>query len=85
MANVDGTFLAFGNECTHVGGPLVEGEPQGETVTCPEHASVFPACSTSNPGQIRVKSGEVLEKPAEGPIPTYEVRAEGDEIQVWGS
>ncbi len=23
VANVEGTFFAFGNECTHVGGPLV--------------------------------------------------------------
>ncbi len=71
IANVDGAFFAFGNVCTHVGGPLVEGELQGEAVTCPWHASIF-----------NVKSGEVLEEPAEDPIPTYEVRLEGDEIQV---
>ncbi len=71
IANVDGAFFAFGNVCTHVGGPLVEGELQGEAVTCPWHASVF-----------NVKSGEVLKEPAEDPIPTYEVRVEGDEIQV---
>ena len=71
IANVDGAFFAFGNECTHVGGPLVEGELEGETVTCPLHASVF-----------NVKSGEVLEEPAEDPVPTYEVRVEGDDIQV---
>ena len=71
IANVDGAFFAFGNECTHVGGPLVEGVLEGETVTCPLHASVF-----------NVKSGEVLEEPAEDPVPTYEVRVEGDDIQV---
>ena len=71
IANVDGAFFAFGNECTHVGGPLVEGELEGETVTCPLHASVF-----------NVKSGEVLEEPAEDPVPTYEARVEGDDIRV---
>ena len=30
VANVEGTFFAFGNECTHVGGPLVEGDLEGE-------------------------------------------------------
>ena len=25
VANVDGTFLALGNTCAHVGGPLEEG------------------------------------------------------------
>ncbi len=71
IANVDGAFFAFGNVCTHEGGPLVEGELQGEAVTCPWHASIF-----------NVKSGEVLEEPAKDSIPTYEVRVEGDEIQV---
>ena len=71
IANVDGAFFAFGNECTHVGGPLVEGELEGETITCPWHGSKF-----------NVKSGEVIEEPAENPIPTYEVRLEGDEIQL---
>ncbi len=71
IANVDGAFFAFGTECPHAGGPLVEGELQGEAVTCPWHASIF-----------NVKSGEVLKEPAEDPIPTYEVRVEGDEIQV---
>ncbi len=41
VANVEGTFFAFGNECTHVGGPLVEGELEGVTVTCPWHATIF--------------------------------------------
>ena len=40
-------------------------------LTCPWHASIF-----------NVKSGEVIEEPAENAIPTYEVRVEGDEIQV---
>ncbi len=71
IANVGGAFFAFGNVCTHAGGPLIEGELQGEAVTCPWHASIF-----------NVKSGEVLEEPAEDPIPTYEVRVESDEIQV---
>ncbi len=71
IANVDGAFFAFGNECPHEEGPLVDGELQGETITCPWHASIF-----------NVKTGEVLEHPAEDPIPTYEVRVEGDEIQL---
>ena len=40
-------------------------------LTCPWHASIF-----------NINSGEVIEEPAENAIPTYEVRVEGDEIQV---
>ncbi len=71
VANVDGTFLAFGNTCTHVGGPLEEGDLDGETVVCPWHSSVFD-----------IRSGEPLGGPAEESIPIYEVQVAGDEIRV---
>src|SRR5438552_3050508 len=35
LFNVAGTFYAIDNTCTHVGGPLGEGELAGEVVTCP--------------------------------------------------
>jgi len=35
--NVDGTFFALDNTCAHRGGPLGEGELDGEVVTCPWH------------------------------------------------
>ena len=71
LANVDGTFYAIGGECTHSGGPLGEGELEGTTVTCPWHA-----------GEFNVTSGEVVEAPPDEPEPKYEVRVEGDEVQV---
>ncbi len=71
VANVDGDFFAFGNKCTHVGGPLAEGDLDGDTVICPWHATVF-----------NVKSGKPLGGPGEDPVPTYEVRLMGDDIQV---
>ena len=71
VANVDGTFYAFGNKCTHVGGPLAEGELDGDTVICPWHATIFD-----------VKSGEPMGGPGEDSVPTYEVRVEGDDIQL---
>ena len=71
IANVDGTYYAFSNTCTHEGGPLVDGELDGETVTCPWHFTVFD-----------VKSGEALEGVTDAPVPTYEVRLEGENIQV---
>ena len=71
LANVDGTFYAIGGECTHMGGPLGEGELDGTTVTCPWHS-----------GEFDVTTGKVLGPPAEEDEPRYEVRVEGDEIQV---
>ena len=38
LFNLEGTFYAIDDTCTHRGGPLSEGEVSGEEVTCPWHA-----------------------------------------------
>jgi nitrite reductase/ring-hydroxylating ferredoxin subunit len=69
VANAEGSFYAFSDECTHDGGPLSEGELEGEVVTCPWHFSRF-----------NVRTGEIVESPAEEVITVYEVRVEGDAV-----
>jgi nitrite reductase/ring-hydroxylating ferredoxin subunit len=71
IANVDGTYYAMGGECTHMGGPLGEGELEGNIVTCPWHS-----------GEFDVTTGKAVSPPAEGDEPVYEVRVEGDDLQV---
>lgn len=71
LLNVDGTYYAIGNECTHVGGPLAEGSVAGGMVTCPWHGASFD-----------VQTGKVLSPPAAEDVPTYPVRVEGTEIQI---
>lgn len=71
VANVDGSFHAFGSECTHDGGPLGEGELEGGIVTCPWHFSRF--C---------VRTGRVVQSPAEDAVPVYDVKVEGTSILV---
>jgi nitrite reductase (NADH) small subunit len=71
--NVDGTFYATQNECTHADGPLNEGDLAGCKVTCPWHASVFSVCD-----------GSVIEGPASDPLKTYKVIIEGDTGRVTG-
>lgn len=71
LANVDGTFYAIAGECTHMGGPLAEGELDRTTVTCPWHGAMFD-----------VTSGEVQGPPADDSVAKYEVRVQGDEVQV---
>ena len=72
IANVDGEYFAFSNTCTHAGGPLVEGELAGDIVTCPWHSTPF-----------NVRTGEALEGGVtDDPVSVYEVRLEGDDIQI---
>ncbi|MFQ5473347.1 MAG: Rieske (2Fe-2S) protein [Dehalococcoidia bacterium] len=71
VANVDGSFVAFQNECSHRGGPLGEGILTGEVVECPFHAGTF-----------NVRTGEALSAPAEDSIKTYAVQVDGDDVKV---
>lgn len=71
VANVDGEFCAFGNICPHEGGPLAEGELEGNVITCPWHFTRFD-----------VRTGEAIEGVTDEPIPVYEVRVVGDDIQI---
>jgi 3-phenylpropionate/trans-cinnamate dioxygenase ferredoxin component len=71
VANVDGRFCAFGAVCPHEEGPLVEGELDGDVVTCPWHFTEF-----------NVFTGAALEGVTDESIPVYDLRIEGDDVQV---
>jgi nitrite reductase/ring-hydroxylating ferredoxin subunit len=71
LYNVGGTFFATSDECTHRGGPLSEGDLDGEVVTCPFHGSRFD-----------VATGKVVRGPAEKPVQTFRVVREGDVVRV---
>ena len=71
LCNVDGEIFAVANVCTHDEGPLGEGYLFDHQIECPRHGARFD-----------VRSGEVRSLPAIMPIPTYEVRIEGDDVLV---
>lgn len=69
--NVDGTYYAIEDVCTHDDGPLAEGDLEGCVISCPRHGATFD-----------IRDGKVLSAPAVVDVPSYEVRVEGDEIQL---
>jgi nitrite reductase/ring-hydroxylating ferredoxin subunit len=71
LANVDGRFFATDDTCTHEEASLSAGSLKGELVKCPLHGSRF-----------NVRTGEVLEEPAEEDLRTYAVRVEGGSILI---
>lgn len=71
VANVGGTLYAFDDICTHQQCSLAEGDLDGSVVECPCHGS-----------QFDVTTGAVVNGPATEPVATYEVREEGDDLQV---
>jgi nitrite reductase/ring-hydroxylating ferredoxin subunit len=71
VANIEGTFFAIRNKCTHRGCQLSRGRISGDHVICPCHGSTFD-----------LKTGEVIKGPAKEPEPSYKVKVENGELQV---
>ncbi len=71
LCNVDGQYYVIDDVCTHDGGPLDQGELDGEEIECPRHGARFD-----------VTTGRATCMPAVVPVKTYEVRVEGGEVQV---
>ena len=71
LFNVDGTFYAIDNTCSHVGGPLGDGALTGNEVTCPLHGA-----------QFDVTCGKALSGPARGDVKSFPVSLEGDDVLV---
>lgn len=69
--NVEGTFYAVDDSCTHEYASLSQGARSGEIVTCPKHGSRF-----------NVRTGRVLSLPAVVPLNTYPVKVEDGQVYV---
>ena len=69
--NVQGTYYAVGDTCTHRGGPLSGGSVQGAVVTCPWHGARFD-----------LATGKNMSLPAPAAVPCYRVAISGEEIRI---
>jgi 3-phenylpropionate/trans-cinnamate dioxygenase ferredoxin subunit len=69
--NVSGTYYAIEDVCTHDDGPLAEGELHGLEIECPRHGARFD-----------ISTGKVLLMPATQDVQRFEVRVEGDALQI---
>jgi len=71
VCNVDGTYYAIDDVCTHDGGPLDQGELEGNEIECPRHGARFD-----------VTDGRALTLPAVMPVQSYPLQVEDGEIKV---
>ncbi len=70
--NLGGEYFAVENRCTHADAPIADGELDADDcITCPMHQARF--C---------LRTGEVVEPPAEAPLARYPVRIESGMVQV---
>ncbi|MDQ1429622.1 MAG: hypothetical protein QOF40_224, partial [Actinomycetota bacterium] len=66
-----GQTVALGGRCPHRGGPMAEGTLDGDAIVCPWHESRF-----------HLPDGEVEQGPSTRPLPAYDCRQHGDDIEV---
>ncbi len=71
LFSLEGRYYAIDNTCTHRGGPLSEGELEGDEVTCPWHGAKF-----------KVTSGAVLSLPAPQGVQSFPIRVAGNDLEV---
>lgn len=71
LVRQNGHVYAIARECSHLGGPLDEGQLENCSVTCPWHGSTF-----------ALDSGHILAGPATFPQPVYETRVRDGQIEV---
>lgn len=71
LFRVGSDYFAIGDDCNHVGGPLSEGMIHEKTVLCPWHGA-----------QFDLKTGSNVAGPGRGPVPSFPVRVNGNDIEV---
>jgi len=71
VCNVDGSFYAIEDICTHDGGALDQGTLEGHIITCPRHGATFD-----------VTTGAALSMPAVVPVKTFSLEIESDVIYI---
>jgi 3-phenylpropionate/trans-cinnamate dioxygenase ferredoxin subunit len=69
--NVEGTYYAINDTCTHAQASLSEGDVDGTAVECPLHGARFD-----------LQTGEAVGPPADQPVTAYKVHVEDGEIQI---
>jgi len=69
--NVDGSFYAISDTCSHAEASLSEGDVDGFCVMCPLHGSEFD-----------VRTGEAMNMPATSPVESFHIENEDGNLIV---
>ncbi len=69
--NVDGDYFAIEDRCSHDDGELADGTLNGCEIECSRHGAKFD-----------IRTGKAMSAPAIVDIDSYEVKVEGEELQL---
>lgn len=71
LTKVNGEILAFEDVCSHDGEIISEGQIENGCIVCPRHLAKFD-----------LKTGQALCMPATEPITVFEVKINGEDVEV---
>jgi len=71
ILNVDGSYYAIADVCTHDDGPLGDGDVEDHQIICPRHGARFD-----------IRNGEVLTLPAVQDVRSYPVRVNNGMVEI---
>lgn len=78
IANLNGSFYAISNVCTHADGDLSQGTLEGNVVTCPKHKSKFDVTT----GKVISPPKMTLFHPNIKDETSYPVKIENEDILI---
>lgn len=71
ILNVSGKFYAIGDVCTHDGGPLGDGQVDGNQIICPRHGARFD-----------IRDGKAVALPAIVDTPWFPTRVVDGQLEI---
>ena|SRR5271157_1135765 len=71
VANIGGKYYAIDDRCTHMNARLSSGMLIGNIIMCMAHGA-----------QFDVTTGAALTSPAKTPVKSYEVRVNGEDLEI---
>lgn len=71
LCHSNGRLFAVANRCSHAEEPLACGRVRAGWIACPVHGARFD-----------LETGRAMNPPAKAPIRTYQVRVEGERIEI---
>ena len=78
LTNIQGSYYAVDNTCTHMGGSLYDGKLDGKHIVCPRHGSIFDVTTGK-----AVEGGKILFlKVKISDLNAYPVKTEGTDLLI---
>jgi 3-phenylpropionate/trans-cinnamate dioxygenase ferredoxin subunit len=78
IINVNGSFYAIGDRCTHAGGELSQGSLQNNIITCPKHGAKFDVTT----GKVVSPPKVAFFHPKIQDETTYQVKVENENVMI---